>query len=38
MIQKMYKYAQKNRKLFNASQQIVLDKVLEMPVNDILLI
>lgn len=35
---KMRKYAKRNRKLYNPSQLIVLDKVIEMPANDILLI
>lgn len=35
---KMKKYARRNRNLFNPSQLIVLDKVIEMPENDILLI
>jgi len=34
----MRKYAKRNRKLYNPSQLIVLDKVIEMPENDILLI
>ena len=34
----MRKYARRNRKLFNPSQLIVLDKVIDMPENDILLI
>ena len=37
-ITKMKKYAHRNRKLFNPSQLIVLDKVIDMPENDILLI
>ena len=35
---KMRKYARRNRKLYNPSQLIVLDKVIEMPESDILLI
>ena len=35
---KMRKYARRNRKLFNPSQLIVLDKVIDMPESDILLI
>ena len=35
---KMKKYAKRNRKLFNPSQLIVLDKVIDMPESDILLI
>ena len=35
---KMRKYARRNRKLYNPSQLIVLDKVIDMPENDILLI
>lgn len=35
---KMRKYTKRNRKIFNPSQLIVLDKVIEMPENDILLI
>lgn len=35
---RMIRYAEKNRKLFNPSQLIVLDSVIEMPENDILLI
>ena len=35
---KMKKYARRNRKLFNPSQLIVLDKVIDMPESDILLI
>lgn len=35
---RMRKYAKRNRNLFNPSQLIVLDKVIEMPENDILLI
>lgn len=34
----MRKYARRNRKLYNPSQLIVLDKVIDMPENDILLI
>ena len=34
----MRKYAKRNRKLFNPSQLIVLDKVIDMPESDILLI
>ena len=37
-VTKMKKYAKRNRNLFNPSQLIVLDKVIEMPENDILLI
>ena len=35
---KMIKYTERNRKLYNPSQLIVLDSVIEMPENDILLI
>ena len=35
---KMIKYTERNRKLFNPCQLIVLDSVIEMPENDILLI
>ena len=35
---RMRKYAKRNRKHYNPSQLIVLDKVIEMPENDILLI
>jgi hypothetical protein len=34
----MRKYARRNRKLYNPSQLVVLDKVIDMPENDILLI
>ena len=34
----MIKYTERNRKLYNPSQLIVLDSVIEMPENDILLI
>lgn len=37
-VAKMRRYAHRNRKLFNASQKIVLDRVIDMPENDILLI
>lgn len=37
-ITRMKKYAKRNRNLFNPSQLIVLDKVIDMPLNDILLI
>ena len=35
---RMQKYVKRNKKLFNPSQLIVLDKVIEMPPSDILLI